>query len=98
MFCRHKSLLVMYQGKPAPMGRKSEEQVWDPSECTIHVWFREFLVSMPVLSEKQVDQVDNVLAGEEDAHGGVIVEMSTQPMDLIMFTCLLKASMLHWKQ
>ncbi|KVI01127.1 nudix hydrolase 2-like [Cynara cardunculus var. scolymus] len=52
----------------------------------------------PVLSEKQVDQVDNVLAAKEDEHGGVIVEMSTDPMDPIMFTSLLKASILHWKQ
>lgn len=55
----------------------------------------------PVLSEKlQVDQVlDNkVLSGKEDEHGGVIVEMSTDPIDPLVFTSLLKASMLHWKQ
>ncbi|CAH1439879.1 unnamed protein product [Lactuca virosa] len=54
----------------------------------------------PVLSEKlQVNQVDNkVLSGKEDEHGGVIVEMSTDPIDPLVFTSLLKASMLHWKQ
>lgn len=52
----------------------------------------------PVMSDKQVQQVDNVLSAKEDEHGGVIVEMSTEPMDPIVFTSLLKASMLHWKQ
>ncbi|KAI3698225.1 hypothetical protein L6452_31338 [Arctium lappa] len=48
----------------------------------------------PVLS---VEQVDNVLPATEDEHGGVIVEMSTDPMDPIVFTSLLKASILHWR-
>ncbi|GJY93092.1 NUDIX hydrolase 2-like protein [Tanacetum coccineum] len=52
----------------------------------------------PVLSDKQLQQVDNVLSGTEDEHGGVIVEMSKEPMDPVIFTSLLKASMLHWKQ
>ncbi|KAL7585125.1 hypothetical protein Lser_V15G44366 [Lactuca serriola] len=54
----------------------------------------------PALSEKlQVDQVDNkVLSGKEDKHGGVIVEMSAEPIDPLVFTSLLKASMLHLKQ
>lgn len=52
----------------------------------------------PVMSDKQVQQVDNVLTAIEDEHGGVIVEMSKKPMDPIMFTSLLKTSMLHWKQ
>ncbi|KAL4562522.1 hypothetical protein LXL04_034729 [Taraxacum kok-saghyz] len=49
----------------------------------------------PALTEKHVD---NILAGEDDEHGGVIVEMSTEPIDPVMFTCLLKSSMMHWKQ
>lgn len=52
----------------------------------------------PVLPDKQLQQVENVLSGTEDEHGGVIVEMSKEPMDPVIFTSLLKASMLHWKQ
>ncbi|KAL8259275.1 hypothetical protein R6Q59_027228 [Mikania micrantha] len=52
----------------------------------------------PVLPDKHVQTVDSVLTGKEDEHGGVIVDMSTEPIDPIMFNSLLKASMIHWKQ
>ncbi|KAD3338002.1 hypothetical protein E3N88_33523 [Mikania micrantha] len=52
----------------------------------------------PVLPDRQVQTADSVLSGKEDEHGGVIVEMSTEPIDPIMFNSLLKASMIHWKQ
>ncbi|KAJ0807929.1 putative hydrolase [Helianthus annuus] len=39
-----------------------------------------------------------VLIGKEDEHGGVIVEMDTEPVDPVVFVSLLKASMLQWKQ
>ncbi|KAI3682842.1 hypothetical protein L1987_83149 [Smallanthus sonchifolius] len=54
--------------------------------------------SSPVLSDKQVQTVDSILGGKEDEHGGVIVEVSKEPIDPIMFVSLLKASMLQWKQ
>ncbi|KAL0407184.1 UNVERIFIED_CONTAM: Nudix hydrolase 2 [Sesamum latifolium] len=52
----------------------------------------------PVLSEKQIQQVDRILEGEEDHHGGVIVEMTSQPLDPVVFAALLKASLSHWQQ
>ncbi|KAI7749678.1 hypothetical protein M8C21_033739 [Ambrosia artemisiifolia] len=54
--------------------------------------------SSPVLLDKHVQKVDSVLIGKEDEHGGVIVEMSTEPVDPLVFVSLLKASMLQWKQ
>ncbi|KAL0310796.1 UNVERIFIED_CONTAM: Nudix hydrolase 2 [Sesamum angustifolium] len=52
----------------------------------------------PVLSEKQIQQVDRILEGEEDHHGGVIVEMTNEPLDPVVFASLLKASLSHWRQ
>ncbi|KAI7746504.1 hypothetical protein M8C21_026242 [Ambrosia artemisiifolia] len=44
----------------------------------------------------------NVLPAKDDDHGGVTVDMSTtqqqQPMDPVLFTSSLKASLLYWKQ
>ncbi|KAL0321045.1 UNVERIFIED_CONTAM: Nudix hydrolase 2 [Sesamum radiatum] len=51
----------------------------------------------PVLSEKQIQQVDRILEGEEDHHGGVIVEMTREPLDPVVFASLLKASLSHWR-
>ncbi|XP_076913286.1 nudix hydrolase 2-like [Bidens hawaiensis] len=48
--------------------------------------------------DKLVQTVDSILMGKDDEHGGVIVEMPTEPIDPITFVSLLKASMLHWKQ
>ncbi|KAI3711207.1 hypothetical protein L2E82_41120 [Cichorium intybus] len=50
------------------------------------------------LRSSAAKQLDNVLSGKEDDHGGVIVELSTEPMDPILFTRLLKASIIQWKQ
>ncbi|XP_071689752.1 nudix hydrolase 2-like [Rutidosis leptorrhynchoides] len=54
--------------------------------------------SSPVLSAKQTVPDIDLLKGKEDEHEGVIVEMSKEPIDPVMFTSSLKASMLHWKQ
>ncbi|KAL4562949.1 hypothetical protein LXL04_026980 [Taraxacum kok-saghyz] len=50
------------------------------------------------LRSSATKQLDDVLSAKEDDHGGVIVEISTDPMDSILFTCLLKASIEQWKQ
>ncbi|CAK9156803.1 unnamed protein product [Ilex paraguariensis] len=54
--------------------------------------------SSTVLSEKQVQQVDNLLTAKDDDHGGVIVEMTPEPLDSSIFVSLLRASLSHWRQ
>ncbi|KAG5516249.1 hypothetical protein RHGRI_037070 [Rhododendron griersonianum] len=51
--------------------------------------------SMSISSSRSVDQL---LSGRNDDHGGVIVEMSTEPVDAVVFGSLLRASILHWRQ
>lgn len=48
--------------------------------------------------EKQAEQVDRILAGRNDDHGGVIVEMTKEPMDPSLFLTLLRASISQWRQ
>ncbi|XP_019188913.1 PREDICTED: nudix hydrolase 2-like isoform X2 [Ipomoea nil] len=50
------------------------------------------------LPEKQAEQVDRILAGRNDDHGGVIVEMTSEPMDPSLFVTLLRASISQWRQ
>ncbi|KAI8524895.1 hypothetical protein RHMOL_Rhmol13G0184900 [Rhododendron molle] len=51
--------------------------------------------SMSTSSSRSVEQL---LSGRNDDHGGVIVEMSTEPVDAVVFGSLLRASILHWRQ
>lgn len=51
--------------------------------------------SMSISSSRSVGQL---LSGRNDDHGGVIVEMSTEPVDAVVFGSLLRASILHWRQ
>ncbi|XP_058198271.1 nudix hydrolase 2 isoform X2 [Rhododendron vialii] len=51
--------------------------------------------SMSTSSSRSVDQL---LSGKNDDHGGVIVEMSTEPVDAVVYGSLLRASILHWRQ
>nr|GMD53943.1 nudix hydrolase 2-like isoform X1 [Ipomoea batatas]GMD55236.1 nudix hydrolase 2-like isoform X1 [Ipomoea batatas] len=50
------------------------------------------------LPEKQAEQVDRILAGRNDDHGGVIVEMTNEPLDSSLFVTLLRASISQWRQ
>lgn len=49
-------------------------------------------------SEKQIHQVDRILEGKNDDHGGVIVELTNEPIDSIVFSSLLKFSLFHWRR
>ncbi|OIT03476.1 hypothetical protein A4A49_20782 [Nicotiana attenuata] len=49
--------------------------------------------------EKEMEvEVDGILAAKEDAHGGVTVEMTNEPLDPSVFGSLLRASLSHWRQ
>nr|XP_018623179.1 nudix hydrolase 2-like isoform X2 [Nicotiana tomentosiformis] len=49
--------------------------------------------------EKEMEvEVDRILAAKEDAHGGVTVEMTNEPLDPSVFGSLLRASLSHWRQ
>ncbi|KAK6133196.1 hypothetical protein DH2020_033086 [Rehmannia glutinosa] len=50
----------------------------------------------PALSVPSVD--GGVLEGKNDDHGGVIVEMTNEPLDPVVYVSLLKASLSHWEQ
>ncbi|CAI9292447.1 unnamed protein product [Lactuca saligna] len=63
----------------------------------IHLNARSISASLRSSAAKQLDNV-LLLSAKEDDHGGVIVEMSSEPMDGILFTCLLKESIIQWKQ
>ncbi|CAH9076880.1 unnamed protein product [Cuscuta europaea] len=49
-------------------------------------------------SEKQAEQVDRIFSGENDDYGGVIVEMTSEPMDPSLFVTMLRASICQWRQ
>lgn len=42
--------------------------------------------------------MDRILTGKEDDHGGVIVDMTTEPLDPSLFLSLLRASISQWRQ
>lgn len=48
--------------------------------------------------EKEMEQVDKILAAKEDDYGGVTVEMTNELLDPPVFASLLRASLSHWKQ
>ncbi|KAK4353731.1 hypothetical protein RND71_025925 [Anisodus tanguticus] len=48
--------------------------------------------------EKEIEQMDRILAAKEDDHGGVIVEMTNEPLDPSVFGSLLRASLSYWRQ
>ncbi|KAJ8540386.1 hypothetical protein K7X08_030305 [Anisodus acutangulus] len=50
------------------------------------------------IREKEIEQTDRILAAKEDDHGGVIVEMTNEPLDPSVFGSLLRASLSHWRQ
>lgn len=54
-----------------------------------------YLSSSTLPAEKQVDRM---LTGKEDDHGGVIVEMTKEPLDPSLFVSLLRASISQWRQ
>uniref|UniRef100_A0A5B7APF9 Putative nudix hydrolase 2 n=1 Tax=Davidia involucrata TaxID=16924 RepID=A0A5B7APF9_DAVIN len=49
-----------------------------------------------VVAENEAQQIDKLLTATNDDHGGVIVEMTTEPMDASVFVSLLRASISHW--
>ncbi|CAA3014282.1 nudix hydrolase 2-like isoform X1 [Olea europaea subsp. europaea] len=49
----------------------------------------------PLPSEKQADRI---LEAINDDYGGVVVEMTNEPMDAHIFVSLLRASLSHWRQ
>ncbi|CAI9783987.1 unnamed protein product [Fraxinus pennsylvanica] len=51
-----------------------------------------------VLPEKQNQQVERILKARNDEYGGVMVEMTNEPMEAGVFLCLLRASLSHWRQ
>ncbi|PIM97348.1 Diadenosine and diphosphoinositol polyphosphate phosphohydrolase [Handroanthus impetiginosus] len=51
----------------------------------------------PVLSDEQVQQVDRILEGKNDDHGGVMVEMTNESLDPVVFVSVLRASLAHWQ-
>lgn len=54
--------------------------------------------SLTSSSSPAENQVDRMLTGKEDDHGGVIVEMTTEPLDPSLFVSLLRASISQWRQ
>ena len=50
------------------------------------------------LENEEQEQISKLLNGMNDEHGGVIVEMTTEPMDAHVFTSLLRTSISHWRQ
>ncbi|XAR65762.1 NAD(+) diphosphatase [Bertholletia excelsa] len=55
-------------------------------------------VEEQMISENDVQQSCRILTGKNDDHGGVIVEMSTEPVDVDVFVSSLRASVSHWRQ
>ncbi|KAA8537268.1 hypothetical protein F0562_027045 [Nyssa sinensis] len=51
-----------------------------------------------MVAENEVQQTDKLLTATNDDHGGVIVEMTTEPMDASVFVSLLRASISHWRR
>ena len=51
-----------------------------------------------VSENEEQEQISKLLTGMNDEHGGVIVEMTTEPMDTHVFASLLRASISHWRQ
>ncbi|KAH6764460.1 nudix hydrolase-like protein 2 [Perilla frutescens var. hirtella] len=49
-------------------------------------------------SSTSVQQVDRILGGRNDDHGGVVVEMTNEPLDPAVFASLLRASLSQWRQ
>ncbi|GFZ03347.1 nudix hydrolase homolog 2 [Actinidia rufa] len=47
---------------------------------------------------EEQEQISKLLTGMNDEHGGVIVEMTTEPMDAHVFSSLLRTSISHWRQ
>lgn len=45
-----------------------------------------------------VEQVERILEGRDDVYGGVTVEMTSEPLDPVVFASLLKASLSQWRQ
>lgn len=44
-----------------------------------------------------VEQVDRILGGRDDEHGGIMVEMTNEPLDPAVFASLLRASLSQWR-
>ncbi|CAL5410318.1 unnamed protein product [Camellia sinensis] len=51
-----------------------------------------------MLSQHEVLQMSKLLTGMNDHYGGVIVEMTTEPMDAAVLVFLLRTLVSHWKQ
>ncbi|XP_057512885.1 nudix hydrolase 2-like [Actinidia eriantha] len=47
---------------------------------------------------EEQEQISKLLTAMNDEHGGVIVEMTTEPMDAHVFSSLLRTSISHWRQ
>lgn len=48
-------------------------------------------------SSTSIEQVDRILGGRNDDHGGVVVEMTNEPLDPAVFASLLRASLSQWR-
>ncbi|CAL5408148.1 unnamed protein product [Camellia sinensis] len=53
---------------------------------------------MSMSSQHEVLQMSKLLTGTNDHYGGVIVEMTTEPMDAAVLGFLLRTLVSHWKQ
>ncbi|KAL6990619.1 nudix (nucleoside diphosphate linked moiety X)-type motif 2 [Sarracenia purpurea var. burkii] len=50
------------------------------------------------VAESEVQQFSKLLTGTNDDHGGILVEMTAEPMDAAVFASLLRASISKWRQ
>ncbi|CAL5344337.1 unnamed protein product [Camellia sinensis] len=57
-----------------------------------------FLNLRSMSSQNEVLQISKLLTATNDHYGGVIVEMTTEPVDSAVFVSLLRASVSHWRQ
>ncbi|KAG9152693.1 hypothetical protein Leryth_022531 [Lithospermum erythrorhizon] len=56
------------------------------------------VASMSSSTSKEMKQIDKILSGKEDYFGGVVVEMSNEPLEIDIFAASLRASLAHWMQ
>lgn len=66
--------------------------------CGIYLHTRSSMRTPSMAREKEMEQMDRLFAAKKDDYGGVIVEMTNEPLEPSVFASLLRASLSHWRQ